>query len=354
MTTPVVVIGGGVAGCAAAAALAAQKIPVLLIEKNGHVGGVAAQGEHHTVCGLAPIDAPTPSLLEASYVGPWLPYITTGEPYRHGRVWLWPTTAHKLQHGLAQRLHELFVPVHYYEALTDLQVVDGRVQAITTNKQSHIPVRAIIDASGSGISAYYIGTDMRRGEQWSAYRSRLSLPQMSHGKAARVRALHTAQQIIGHNAAIALTPIEQSDWQLSLDVALGTTVQHAAQQAEQIAAALQGSVITHATHIAVRDSGRPAEQLTLAELFNTQDRGICWAAWPQEQHSENGIIWSWPERDRYGIPPSAVQLKNGPQNLFFIGKGMPVDAAAASALRVTGTCLALGGAIAELIIQNNY
>jgi hypothetical protein len=40
-----------------------------------------------------------------------------------------------------------------------------------------------------------------------------------------------------------------------------------------------------------------------------------------------------------------VHLPDGPENLWLIGKGMAVEPAASAALRVTGTCLALGAAV---------
>jgi hypothetical protein len=47
------------------------------------------------------------------------------------------------------------------------------------------------------------------------------------------------------------------------------------------------------------------------------------------------------------VPELAVRLGHGPDNLWCIGKGAPVTAAAAAALRVTGTCLAVGAAVGQ-------
>ena len=57
MTARVVVIGGGIAGCAAAVAAARSGAQVQLLEAAHHLGGVAVRGEHRTLCGLAAIDA---------------------------------------------------------------------------------------------------------------------------------------------------------------------------------------------------------------------------------------------------------------------------------------------------------
>src|SRR5580658_10391362 len=76
----VVVIGAGISGCAAAGALAGLGAEVLVLEAGRHLGGVAVAGEHRTLCGLAPIDAPTAELLEPGLVAAWLPYLADGGP----------------------------------------------------------------------------------------------------------------------------------------------------------------------------------------------------------------------------------------------------------------------------------
>jgi hypothetical protein len=250
--------------------------------------------------------------------------------------------------GLQQQLMALSVSIFTKTRITALSYENGQVTHVIDSNGKTLAVSAVIDASGNGISATLLGQPMVAAVQWPAHRSQLMLPQLTLGKAARIRALHIAQQITGQNAAIALTPLVANRWQLSLDVAPGTSVAQAAEQAVLIAEALGGSVETQATSLAERDTGRPPAQINLAQLFSTSERGVCWAAWPQELHHANGTTWSWPARDRYGIPHAAVQLVHGPTNVWMIGKGMPVDAEAASALRVTGTCLALGGAVARI------
>ena len=348
MTLPIAVIGGGVAGCAAATALAQRGVPVVLLEATQALGGVAARGEHLTICGLSPIDAESPELLEPTLVSNWLPLVTTGSAYRHGRVWLWPTTAQTLMTGLNKQLTTTGVKIHYQTQVTGMASEHGQVVSVTSASTGRLPVSGVIDASGAGISARFLGLTSAEPQQWPAHRSVLRLPNLGTNKAARVRALHMAQQSITTNAALALSSLGEERWQLSIDVSPLSTPAQAAVQAQIIASALNGQVLMHATTIATRDDGRPAAQIDLATLFAQTERGVCWAAWPQEQHQAPGTIWSWPPKNRYGIPVKAVQIEGGPSNVWFIGKGMPVDAAAASALRVTGTCFALGAAVAEL------
>jgi hypothetical protein len=356
-----VVIGGGVAGCATAAAIAAAGGAVTLLEARHHLGGVAAMGEHATLCGLAPIDAREPVLLEAGLVAGWLPYLATALPRRQGRVWLWPTSGATLTQGLARRLADLGVEVRLGTRVTAIACRDDanaagrrRIASLTLAGPSaaeELEVAGVVDASGQGISAAALMLPLSAAVQWPAYRCIVRLPSASGaaGRSARLAQLRAAQQASGGAAALALTALPGGDcWQLSLDVAPLTSCAVAAQAAGRVAEALGGELIACAISVAERDHGRPAGTLTLSELFGTRSRGLCWAAWPCEDHRAEGVQWTWPEGDRHGIPEAVVRLPGGPDNLWLVGKGMAVSQQAAAALRVTGTCLALGGAVAAL------
>ena len=119
----------------------------------------------------------------------------------------------------------------------------------------------------------------------------------------------------------------------------------AATIAGRVAEALGGSLIACAWQVADRDGGRPASALGLDELFATGERGLCWAAWPREEHGPTGVAWTWPPRDRHGVPECVARPAGWPANVWCVGRGVAVTAEAASALRVTGTCLALGTAV---------
>jgi hypothetical protein len=146
---------------------------------------------------------------------------------------------------------------------------------------------------------------------------------------------------------LALVPLDTAEhhWQLSLDVPPGATVVAAAATAERIANALGGVVVSQAVAIAERDSGRSTGALGLDELFGERERGLCWAAWPREEHGPTGVAWTWPTADRHGVPERAAHIAGAPANVWCVGRGAAVTNEAAAALRVTGTCLALGAAV---------
>lgn len=348
LTVHVAVIGGGVAGCAAAVAAAEAGAPTVLLEATRTLGGVAVQGEHRTLCGMAPIDAAAPDLLEPTLTAAWLPLLSTGPAYRQGRVWLWPTSAATLLSGLHHR-----VTASRVDLRLDARVLaaEESVSGIRLHLRdgSLIDAAAVIDASGSAVLARLLALPCAAPVQWPAHRSLLHLPGLVGGTAARIAALRQAQAASGGEAAIALVPLDLAAgrWQLSLDVAPGSTVAQAAVFSERIAQALGGTVVTMARSIAHRDDGRPVSALDETELFAARERGLCWAAWPREAHGVDGITWSWPSADRHGIPERAARIPGAGARCWCVGKGSAVTAEAAAALRVTGTCLAMGTAVGQ-------
>ncbi len=352
---PLVVIGGGVAGCAAAVAAAESGANTFMIEAAHMLGGVAVQGEHRTLCGLSPIDAATPEVLEPQLVSQWIGEISTGPAFRQGRVWLWPTDALTLQHGLLRRVQQSGVDLRRGRRI---QACDRTAEGMLTvhlDDGKKITARELIDASGAGVVADLLGLPRQSAQQWPAHRSVLSLPNLTLGTAARVAALRVAQLASGSSAAIALVPIDMANghWQLSLDVMRNSELIMVAKIVERIAQALDGTVLAMGVTLAQRDDGRPASSLDLDELFATRERGLCWAAWPREEHGPDGVEWQWPATDRYGIPERAVHIVGAPNNVWCIGKGAAVTASAAAALRVTGTCLAMGAAVGTRAALNN-
>ena len=318
-----------------------------LLEAGHHLGGVAVRGEHRTLCGLAAIDAPTPDLLEPQLVSDWLPRLTNGLPFRQGRVWLWPTDAQLLQSGLAKGLAQAGVSSAFGAELRTVRSAQGRIVSVSAAGVDHA-CDVVIDASGAGVVGHLLGLPRATARQWPAHRSLLDVPGLGESRAERVRALTVVQRVSGGDAACALTPLEGGRWQLSLDVAPDASAADGAAIAGRIADALGGTLIACAWRIAERDGGRPVSALDLNELFATRERGLCWAAWPREEHGSSGVIWTWPPRDRHGVPESVARPAGWPTNAWCVGRGIAASAEAASALRVTGTCLALGGAVGAL------
>jgi hypothetical protein len=337
-----VVLGGGLSGCAAAAAAAPAGAGVELIEGTRHLGGAAARAEHRTLCGFAPLDAATAEILEPGLAKPWVDAIATGDPYRHGRVWLWPTDSAQVMQGCAGMLRAAGVTARLGVTATSLvREADGFV---VETSDGPLRARRLIDASGRSLSTTLGDAPWTPACQWPAHRSVLCA-EIARGPGARLRAIDSMARAIGSSAAIALTPIGIDEWQLSIDVPPGTAVADAARSADKAAAAVSGRLTACARVLGMRDEGRAAGSLSCEELFAERARGLCWASWPCEQHLASGIVWRWPARDRYGVPERSVRIPGAGPAVWAIGKAMPVSAEAAAALRVTGTCVALGASV---------
>lgn len=355
MTPTVAVIGGGVAGCAAAVAAAVAGARVVLLESSHHLGGAAARGEHRTLCGLAAIDAAAPELIEPTLTTAWVDVLATGGPVRAGRVWLWPTASDALQAGLRSRLITAGVEVHLGAEVRGTTSVrsagrDGRPgRVVALDVGASLAVDAVIDASGGPVMARLLGLDERASGQWGAYRALIEAD-IATGPAARAHALAAVARACGE-AAAALTPIAERRWQLSLDVQPGTNAAEASAHAGRAAEALGGELLAGTIAVAERDLGGVAPAVTLAQLFACRERGWCWAAWPRERHGPEGVAWTWPPGDRYGVPEAAARPAGAPVNWWCVGRGAAVDTDAAAALRVTGTGLAMGASVGATVAR---
>lgn len=347
MSLRVVVVGGGVAGCAAAVGAALAGAEVTLVEASRTLGGVAAAGEHRTLCGLAPIDAPAPHLLEPALTQAWVEAVSAGAPVRHGRVWLWPTNAALLQQGLAGRLAATGVGVRLGTVVTGAAMDaagGGMLRCTARGGEATLAFDRLIDASGAGLSARWLGLAWTGPTQWGAVRLTAVLPAAA-GRAGHVRWLRRLQGQLASSAALALVPLAPGTWQVSWDCPPAPSPVPALARLAAAVEAAGGQVLATTWGAAARDAGRPVATLDLPALFATTSRGLCWAAWPREEHTAEGVAWTWPPGDRHGVPPAAVHIPGAPAGWWCIGKGMPVTAAAAASLRVTGTQLALGMAV---------
>lgn len=346
--TRVAVIGGGIAGCAAAVAAAEAGCEVVLLEAARHLGGVAARGEHRTLCGLAPIDAPTPDLIEADLTAAWVDVLARGRPWKQGRVWLWPTTAETIVAGCIRRLAQAKVHCRTASPVHGLHR-DGSTLVALDASGHRVPVDVVIDASGGPAIAALGGWAQRRPTAWGSLRLVLGVP-APDGLAARSRLLRLLHQALGP-AHLGLAPIDGSSCQLSVDLPQGAAVGGEAARVEGILAATGIPVLATTATIAERDAGGWAGDLDADTLFARTDRGWCWAAWPVEAHGPQGTEWHWPPRDRHGLPHDLVHPSGAPGNLLVIGRGGPMQPSAVAALRVTGTQVALGTAVGRSLVR---
>ena len=344
----VVVVGAGVAGAAAARAAADAGARVGVFEASSQLGGVAVRGDHRTICGLSPLDGEVPELLEPDLVGEWVERVATGDPYRSGRVWLWPCSADSWQQAIRNALDHSSITVHCGSSITNLHESEDGWQLEGDQPCS---ARVVIDASGGGHCARRLGLTAREERQWAAIRGIVAWRDNAEvTPARRVTALRRICAAVGERAA-ALTALGGDQWQLSVDVPPGSSAAAHAGVLTDACEALGAELLAQTWQVAERDDGGVDGVIDCETLFAKPERGLCWAAWPSEWHAPDGVRWRWPESDRHGVPLSAVSPRRLPKSFLLVGRGMPLTADASAALRVTGTCLAIGSAVGRLAAE---
>lgn len=347
------VVGGGVAGCGAAWAAARAGAQVTMVESTQRWGGAAMQANHQTLCGLAPIDADQPEILNPQWSVPFLEQVASGPAVRRGRVWLWPSSGQHLADGL-QRL------------LADCQRIVGIVDSITSDGQTiqgvgidgaRYPCDGLIDASGGPALAQLMGLDQRPARQWGALRGLIRLPAdlaaaWQDGDRQRVlRRCYGVAAGSGSYPAVSLEMVSAGEWQLGMDVGPGTVLFDGLGSWQRLTQELGAVVVQEPVRVVSRDEGGYCGDLTVDQLFAQEEAGLGWAAWPVEWHDQHGVRWQWPPRPYYGVPSAITRPLGGPRNLWVVGKGMPVSAEAMAALRVTGSAWSIGAACGERVLH---
>lgn len=356
----VVVIGGGIAGCAAAWAAARAGCRVTLLERDSHLGGVAVAADHQTLCGLAAIDAVQADFLEPAW-GPTLARAAgDGQPLRRGRVWLWPSSGAILDAGLRSLLHEHGVATYLDCPVLGLRRDAAGVVAIQAANGAW-PCAAAIDASGGSAIATMLGLPTRAAAQMPAIRGMIALSpamaaqwQDSRGRRELLRRCYGI--LSADDAAVptmSLEPRWAGHWQLGIDIPRDGDLTHSQKCWQRIAELLEATVVGEPQQPSQRDDGGIAGSLSVDELFACAERGLCWAAWPVEWHDASGVHWQWPAGDRYGIPAQLIRPPLMPANMRVVGKGLAVQDRAASALRVSGSAWHLGAAAAADLIPGD-
>lgn len=165
----VVVVGGGVSGCAAALAAARNGASVLVLERSGYLGGTL------TSCGVGPmmtfhagekqvIRGVMQELVEELVRRGWsVGHVPDTKQYTST---ITPFDAEGLKLVLDEKLDEAGCSILFHTFVGAVDVRDGLVEGLTVcNKDGLNPVSAkvYIDASGDGDVAAWAGAEMTKG-----------------------------------------------------------------------------------------------------------------------------------------------------------------------------------------------
>lgn len=349
MTPRCYVIGAGIAGAAFARASAPFR-ETIVCEQQHCLGGVTAQGHIRSICGLAANDSAEPHLLEPAAAEPWLADLHDGRVWKLGRVWLWGTNPERIQTSIQQALRTC--RLQRGTSVSSLVQSDGYIRSIHLDNGDSFQVSEldwVIDASGNAYLPRSLGIPCNNSTFWASIRVEIATANndgFSNGKPSKTF-MRNASKIAP--ATVACYPIAHRAGyhQLSVDLPPGSSNRTAHQVVSEICKAWQTPLVSHAIKVAERDHGRAQGQYTAQELFSTSSQQLCWGSWPVEWHGQRAVQWQWPERDRYGIPETITEHPSAPKNMRFLGKALPVAPDAAAALRVMGTAIHMGTALAQ-------
>jgi hypothetical protein len=397
MNCDVLVLGGGAAGIAAAMTAARTGAHVVLIERNGMLGGIATAALVHTVCGLYLLrEEPSAQIAHTGFPAEFAArLIASGAsigPVRMGRVDVLPhsppgfaSVADSLVAGCGS------LDVFFHSELTHVSRSGNHireVEAICRGTKMSITPKATVDASGDALLAGH-DCDIAPSErlQRPAFIFAISGADVGalddDGRLKLARMLTTAVQcgaldsgVLGAHfrvtgrgsevyvtidlAAPAFDPTSPS--QLTM---LEQTGRHLA---NTLTSFLRGNhPAFHAAHIAafparvgIRESRRIRGKATVTaeDIISGRTRAdlVALGTWPMESREKaTGPRWRFPANLRPTQIPLDALRPSDLDNCWTAGRCISCEHEAQAALRVIGTCMATGqaaGAAAALFAQS--
>lgn len=400
MNCDVLVLGGGAAGIAAAVTAARTGARVVLIERNGMLGGMATAALVHTVCGLYLLrEEPSAQIAHSGFPAEFAArLIASGAasgPVRMGRVDVLPHSPT----GFACVADSFVAECASLESILHSEVIhvlrDGpritEVSAVCRGTRMSFHPKATVDASGDALLSTLAGHDceLAPGErlQRPAYIFVLHGVEVStlgdEGRLKLARLITTAVQggaldsgVLGAHfratgrgsevyvtidlaapsfdptSPAQLTTLEQTGRHLANSLASFLRENHAAFCDAHIAA--------FPARVGIRESRRIRGKTTItAEDITsgiTRLDVVALGTWPMESREKaTGPRWRYPVDLRpTQIPLDALQPADI-DNCWAAGRCISCDHEAQAAIRVIGTCMATGqaaGAAAALFAKN--
>ena len=374
-TTGVLVIGGGSAGCFAAISAARSGADVLLVEKNGMLGGTTTGGRVNF-----------PGLFHA-----WGKQIISGPAWesilrcveRRGAVL--PPFPYRSEHHNQQ---QILVDVFTYTCILDEMCAEAGVSlllhsmiaevceekdgvcAVVATKSGLLRVRAkaLIDATGDADALRLAGCEYLVGEQTQpatlihdlegydperineavfrehlekCYREGRLTPADSQGR-------DLYRQILKKRIHMHIPAPEAhtSEGKTALEVRARATLSKILNCLSEIPGLEGIRVARFGNECGVRETVRIVgeHQITAAEYLSGEVRAdsVCYAFYPIDLHVETGIKQIFVEEGKVPCVPYGSLVPKGATHLLVAGRCISSDREANSALRVQATCMATG------------
>lgn len=387
----VLVLGGGSAGLAAGVAAARAGAKTILVERGGALGGMATASLVHSICGLFHMrEAPGAVYAHGGFPREFAETLLAvggaEGPVRMGRpdvlmhsppVFAW------LADEFVRR--EMLLEVLLHTEILAMERTAGRITLVETicrGERRSIHPDAVVDASGDGISAAFLGDDFDQTSkdklQRPAYvvglvgvhpesltaEGRLGL---SHRIASGIRAERLPRQVLGCSFRKGVGAVAH----LSLDLDPPAGMDYDPHDALCLAAIeMEGRRIVMAildflrveepwfrdaliSALPARAGVRESRRLRGRSLLDDKallagacsENDVALATWPMElRETTRGPRLIYQEGNKpSGIPLGCLQSAHE-DNLFFAGRCISTTHEAQASTRVIGTCMATGEA----------
>lgn len=391
MTVDVIVAGGGSAGLAAAVAAARAGAKTLLIERTGALGGMVTASLVHSICGLYRLTSgPDAKLGHSGFPVEFAQrLLATGGahgPVRLGRVDI------LLQQPVAfARVADEFagaeknLTVRFHTELSAVEASDGAVHSVEIlcrGLREQVAARAFVDTTGDGTLAWLAGAEYELAPTLQRPAFIFGLAGVAAGAVADEARMRVAQQIVagvrageipqGALGAHFRQTVRSGEVFVTLDLdnpeagpvfnplcpdSLGAMEAYGRQLASALAVFLQKEaegfsdsyIAAFPARVGIRESRRICGeyQINADDIVNGSTFGdaVAVSTWPIEMREQaTGPRLRFPEGNRScDIPLRALRVR-GFENLFVAGRCLSSSHEAQAALRVIGTCLAMGEA----------
>ncbi len=384
----VLVVGGGAAGVAAAAAAGRAGARVVLLERDGSLGGLATAAQVGTVCGLYLRDTVnTPATLVAGgFVREYASRLQRAagrEPLRlEAGLWVLPFSPS----AFAQVADAVVSESGHVTLVLHATVAEARaegshlaeVRALVWNEPLVVRPRTVVDCSGEGTAAALAGTDMEDGAADQAPALVFALEGVDPALVERgllelrleVRRGVEAGRLPARCEKFSLVPGTGADGRLALklnltavpsDRPLWQQVTAWEREARTLVDELQRFVIEKvpacrkarlasvAPQLGIRSGRRIRGRARLADEDVLKGRksalGVARGCWPMERWGEKPQpeMSFFAERDYYEIPLDCLRPVEL-DNVMVAGRCFCANAGAMTSARVIGTALATGWA----------
>ena len=345
----IVVVGSGAAGIAAAITAARAGRKTLLLDQRPAAGGTGGFSGLTTLCGLYDDEG---KFLNNGFAREFTEAIGETGPLRMGKVWVLPYRPERFR-AVAARLFEATsqLQVRWNTPLADVVSESGRIVAL-----NGVPVRAVVDASGTAAVARAIGAEcLATTETTQAPAVVFPLRKVARDLTTPV----AVAQVLLPLARAGLPPLS---FQPSLEpdtvtVKFSGRPDQAPSAVEFLRKHVAGfeNCLTPVTEFtAAQRSGRMVigqYLLTGADVLAGRKfpDAAARCAWPIEQWNADGVarFRYLPPGAHYEIPARALRAARV-GNLFMAGKTISADVDAIGSARVMGCCLATGAAAGNL------